>query len=106
MLISLLLARSLARKGLEEFKLSPLELPEEHDTCDTSFAMHTAHLWGHDSSLVIFHNGEAGLECKIGKSLWYLLEHRGVVNSHKLKYRVKYKFAGEQGTWIRYGVKM
>ena len=90
----------------DAYKLTSVELPTSFYGTDTCFAIYCKTAWRGDSALVLFENGEAGLECKIGKSLWYLLENVGLVNSHKLDLEIRYKIAGEQGTWTEYDVKM
>jgi len=81
-------------------RLDAAELPPSFSSTDTCFAMYCKTSWDFPSTLVLLSSGEAALECKIGKSIWYLLETRGLLNSHQLGLEIKY--AGEQGTWIEY----
>jgi len=84
------------------YRLATEELPPGCSHVDTCFAMYCSTNWAFNSSLVIFNTGEAGLECRIGRSLWYLLEEDGLLLTHQLGRTIKYKYAGEQDQWIEY----
>ena len=73
-------------------RLTDCELPPDYPEADTSFAMSMRDKWRGTSQLVIFTSGEVGLECKIGGSLWYLLEDSGLLTSHRLMRKIAYKY--------------
>ena len=77
---------------IRSFQLAAEELPEEHQSADTCFAMFCREAWHRDSStLVIFTNGEVALACYIGLSIWYLVrDQEEPLPSHRLDYDLDY----------------